>query len=174
MRSETGSVCSKCYALKGRYVFGKVKNALYRRFNTLKLPFWVEAFTMVINEYGLDYFRWHDAGDLQGVWHLRNIVKIAQNCPKCKFWLPTREASIVTDYMNQFGFIPDNLTIRLSGTMIDGPTPVGMATKFNLNVSSVSSDIDDVTCFAFSNNNKCGHCRACWDKNVFNVTYKKH
>ena len=36
MRSVAGSVCSKCYALKGRYVFGKVKAALYRRFNTLK------------------------------------------------------------------------------------------------------------------------------------------
>jgi len=38
-----GSVCSNCYALKGRYVFGRVRRAMQRRFESLAHPLWVEA-----------------------------------------------------------------------------------------------------------------------------------
>jgi len=174
MRSVVGSVCSKCYALKGRYVFGNVKNALYRRFNTLKKEFWVEAFAFVVNFKKWTFFRFHDAGDLQGVWHLENIVKVAKLCPNCKFWLPTREASILNEYMENIGDMPENLTVRVSGTMIDGKPPIGLAQKWNLCVSSVSSDPSEVNCHSFKNEGKCGDCRACWDKNVFEIVYKKH
>lgn len=174
MRDIKGSVCSTCYALKGNYSFPCVKNALERRFQTLKNKFWIEAFVMIINERGLPYFRWHDSGDIQGVWHLKNIVEVAKKSPKCQFWLPTREASILNEYMETIGEIPSNLTIRISGTMIDGPAPVGLAQKYNLNISSVTTDLKEVTCFAFKNNGKCGYCRLCWDKEVFNTTYLKH
>ena len=36
-----GSVCSSCYALKGRYVFPNVQNAQKIRFDSLKHPRWV-------------------------------------------------------------------------------------------------------------------------------------
>jgi hypothetical protein len=174
MRGTVGSVCSKCYALKGRYVFGNVKAALYRRFNTLQKEFWVEAFAMAVNQRGYKFFRFHDAGDLQGVWHLKNIVAVALACPSCKFWLPTREATTVNEFFEQGGVCPENLTIRISGTMIDGKPPLGLAQKWNLVVSSVSSDMNEVNCHSFSNDGKCGDCRACWNKEVFNVAYLKH
>ena len=174
MRKVEGSVCSSCYALKNRYLFGNVKTALYRRFNTLKKEFWVEAFVFAVTTMKLTYFRFHDAGDLQGVWHLKNIVEIAKRCPNCKFWLPTREASILNEYMETISDIPENLTIRVSGTMIDGNPPIGLANKYNLCVSSVSSIESEVNCHSFKNEGKCGDCRACWDKTVFNIVYKRH
>jgi hypothetical protein len=160
--------------LKGRYVFGNVKAALYRRFNTLQKEFWVDAFAMAVNQRGYKFFRFHDAGDLQGVWHLKNIVAVALACPSCKFWLPTREATTVNEFFEQGGVCPENLTIRISGTMIDGKPPLGLAQKWNLVVSSVSSDMNEVNCHSFSNDGKCGDCRACWNKEVFNVAYLKH
>jgi hypothetical protein len=174
MRSVEGSVCSKCYALKGRYVFGNVKAALYRRFNTLKKEFWVEAFAFAVNTMKLSFFRFHDAGDLQGVWHLKNIVEVAKRCPNCKFWLPTREAAVLNEYMENIGDMPENLTVRISGTMIEGKPPIGLAEKWGFVVSSVSANLDEVNCHSFKNEGKCGDCRACWDKSVFNVVYRRH
>lgn len=174
MRGIQGSVCSKCYALKGRYVFPKVKAALYRRFNSLRKEFWIDAMVYIIEKRKMSYFRWHDSGDLQGVWHLANIVEIAIRCPSVKFWLPTREAKILTDYMEDGGMIPSNLTVRVSGTMIDGKPPIGLAEKFNFGVSSVSVNEDEINCHSYKNQGKCGDCRACWDKSIFNIVYKKH
>ena len=31
-----------------------------------------------------------------------------------------------------------------------------------------------VECKAYTRGNQCGDCRACWDKTVKNVSYKKH
>jgi len=174
MRNVQGSVCSKCYACKGRYGFPNVKEALYRRFGTLQNAKWVEAIAFSINARGDTFFRWHDSGDLQGVWHLQNIVSVAKLCPNTKFWLPTREAKIVTEYFENGGELPENLTIRVSGTMIDGPAPMGLINKFGLVASSVTTDPSKVTCFAFNNEGKCGDCRACWNKDVAEVFYKQH
>lgn len=174
LRETAGSVCAKCYARKGRYVFANVKNALYRRFSTLDKPFWVEAMAFAIKEKAMKFFRFHDAGDIQSVEHLSKICKIAALCPDCRFWLPTRETGIVAEYLDNGGIVPANLNIRISGSMIDGPAPVGMARKFDLCVSSVSSNMESVNCHSFRNEGKCGDCRACWDKSVFEIVYKSH
>lgn len=174
LRETAGSVCSKCYARKGFYVFAAARNAMDRRFSRIELSFWAEACAMFINEKKLPFFRWHDSGDIQNLHHLRKIAKVAELCPDCKFWLPTREASILTEYFDTYGLLPANLIIRVSGSMIDGPAPIGLATKFDLNVSSVTTNKEAVTCYAFSNDGKCGDCRACWDKNTFEVVYLAH
>ena len=74
MRNRKNSICSACYALKGMYVFSNVKNALMTRFETLKHEDWVPAMIKAIGKD--EYFRWHDSGDLQGEWHLANIIKV--------------------------------------------------------------------------------------------------
>ena len=43
-----GSVCSGCYALKGRYRFNNVQAALQRRLKALEHPQWVEAMVQLI------------------------------------------------------------------------------------------------------------------------------
>ena len=49
LRKVKGTACSFCYALKGRYVFPVVQNALERRFNKLNDPQWVDAMADAIN-----------------------------------------------------------------------------------------------------------------------------
>ena len=173
LRSVIGSVCNKCYALKGRYVFPDVLAAMEKRFQSLISPMWVCLMTFIIDKQEKSgFFRWHDSGDLQGVWHLKKIVDIARNLPHIKFWLPTREYAFVSSYLTT-DTIPDNLTIRLSALMIDGPAPDEIARKNNLVVSGVSHH-SSYNCPAPSQGNFCGECRACWDKEVYNVNYKKH
>src|SRR5262245_31613313 len=86
-----GSTCSGCYALKGMYRFPNVKSALELRFQSLRHPQWVEALVTLIQGTGEGYFRWHDSGDLQGVWHLEKIAEVCRRTPDVAHWLPTRE-----------------------------------------------------------------------------------
>ena len=162
-----GSVCSSCYALKGRYVFGNVQRAQEARFQSLRHPDWVEALSFMIKKRKCDFFRWHDSGDIQGVWHLRNIVEVALKCPETKFWIPTRENHVVRQYLVNSNF-PPNLVVRVSGAMINGPAPSGFA-----NTSTVVSGTEP-TCPAYTHGGVCGPCRACWNPGVGNVSYPKH
>lgn len=173
LQSIKNSVCSKCYALKGNYGFPVVRNALKRRFESLKNDLWVDAMTLAISgTESSGFFRWFDSGDLQDLNHLEKIVRVARNLPSINFWLPTREYKIVSEYVEKFGAFPENLTVRLSSYMVDGAPPVSLARRLGVVSSVVSSG--SFTCPASTQGNKCLLCRACWDRHTEVVTYKKH
>jgi len=173
LRDVQNSICSKCYALKGRYAFRNVQNALEQRFAGLSNPQWVSLMVeMIFKREKSGFFRWHDSGDLQSVAHLAAIVEVARQLPAIKFWLPTREFSIVANYLRENTF-PENLTVRLSALMFDGPAPSAIAQRLGLVTSGASSGAD-FTCPSSKQEGKCQACRACWNKNVANINYKKH
>lgn len=174
LRTVQGSICSKCYALKGRYVFGNVKKALQRRLASLIHSEWVEAMAFQINQASINVFRWHDSGDIQNLEHLEKIAEVCRLTPDVRHWLPTREYAIVTAYKEKHGSFPDNLNIRLSAYMVDGPLPTGAANRLGVTVSGVTSDPTKVTCPAYKQGGVCGSCRACWDKNQAVVNYPRH
>ena len=162
-----GSVCEGCYALKGRYRFPNVKDALNRRLNSLTHPQWIEAMTFLISHYSkkVPFFRWHDSGDLQGADHLKNIFAVCRSTPSVQHWMPTREAKLLT--LMDPAVVPKNLIIRMSSHMIDqGPV------KFWPHTSTVVKA--GKTCPAQENNNQCGSCRSCWNKEIPNVAYPLH
>jgi hypothetical protein len=217
-----GSICAGCFALNGFYATWRpALVARERRHAGLEHPLWVDAMVRMINHYcrpaptvdlaalhtidlhdaeadirGVPYFRWHDSGDLQGVWHLRNIVAVCERTPEVRHWLPTREYEMVAEFLDAGGVIPANLCIRLSALMIDseppwmlegievrpGTTiiPAGLA---NLPTSTVhtpgaGSPVTGkgaIECRAVElRENQCGSCRACWDVRVRNVSYPEH
>ena len=175
------SICSKCYALRGHYRYPNVKDSQEKRYQALLSDKWVEAMVCAINgSESSGFFRWHDAGDLQGVWHLEKIVEVCKGTPTVKHWLPTREyighdgqPSIIQAYITKHGNnFPENLTIRLSALMFDGVAPISIAEKLGVQTSGASKT--DFTCPASNQGNKCLSCRACWDKSQANVIYKKH
>jgi len=169
----SGSICSSCYANKGFYRMPNVKNCLEKRFQSLSHPEWTSAMTLSISgSEGSGFFRWHDSGDIQSVEHLEKIAQVAKNLPAIQFWIPTREYSFVSTYLKKHGAFPSNLTVRLSALMVDGQPPVGIAKRLNLTTSGVATA--GFNCPANSQGNKCLSCRACWDKNVNNINYKKH
>ena len=159
-----GSVCAGCYALKGRYRFNNVQQALQRRLKALEDPRWVDAMVQLIK--GQDWFRWHDSGDIQSMKHLENIFEVCKRTSKTRHWMPTREAQ----FLKQLdpATIPANLIIRMSSHMIDqGPV------KFWPWTSTVTSG-DGRSCPAPEQGNSCGSCRQCWDRSTQNVCYGKH
>ena len=163
LRLIPDSVCNKCYALKGCYVFKVVQEAQYKRLEAIQHPDWVLAMATLINSKKPDVFRWHDSGDVQDVQHLEKIFEVCRLTPSKRHWMPTREAWI-KDHMEA---APANLVVRFSSPMVDqGPV------KSWANTSTVSTK--SRSCPAPDNNNECGSCRACWDPLVKNIEYGKH
>jgi len=161
LRKIKNSVCSMCYALKGNYTrYKAIKAAQYVRLKTLTNKLWVEAFVVQIKRQ--EYFRWHDAGDVQNLEHLNKIFEVCEATPDTKHWMPTREAWI-KDHLDRK---PSNLVIRFS------PPMIGQENSSWPNSSMVVTE--GASCPAPSQGGKCGDCRACWDPTVKVVSYGKH
>lgn len=175
MAQKAGSVCAKCYADKGLYALfaDRVKPAQFARLDSLTDPSWVDCIVTLI---GSDrYFRWHDAGDLQGLWHLEKIADVARLTPKTKHWLPTREYAIVKSYITKHGSLPRNLMVRLSAMYPDrvALVPKSLQGVANITISNVHTDKPlGKECKAPAQGGECKSCRMCWGSAV--VSYKLH
>ena len=164
LRKIEGTPCFSCYALKGNYIrYPKIKEVQYKRLDSITNPLWVEAMAVQIKNQ--KYFRWHDAGDIQSVEHLRKIFAVAILTPNTKHWLPTQERKYLLDVdPNE---VPDNLIIRLSGPKINGSIPNAWE-----HTSSVVTE--NAKCPSVNQDGKCMDCRMCWSKDVKNISYGKH
>ena len=163
LQAVKNSVCAGCYAMKGRYRFPNVREAMDRRLTALKDPRWVDAMVTLIT--GEKYFRWHDSGDIQSPEHLNNIFEVCKRTPDTQHWMPTREVKFLT--LMDPDVVPKNLIIRISSHMIDqGPVKHWPWTSTVVTAGK--------TCPAAEQGNKCKECRACWDRSVKNVAYGKH
>jgi len=161
LRKVKGSVCASCYALKGNYTrYKAIKAAQYVRLKSLQDSRWIEAMTAQVKR--SEYFRWHDAGDVQDLDHLNKIFEVCRQTPDTKHWMPTREAWIKDHLASK----PDNLVIRFS------PPMIGQRNDTWPNSSMVVEK--DASCPAPSQGNSCGDCRQCWDPAVKVVSYGKH
>ena len=163
LQAVKNSVCAGCYAMKGRYRFRNVREAMDRRLEALKDPRWVDAMVTLIT--GEKWFRWHDSGDIQSIEHLENIFRVCRKTPETQHWMPTREAQFIKRLnVNQ---VPRNLIIRMSSHMID-QGPVSFWPWTSTVVTSGKS------CPAQEQGNQCKDCRQCWDRSVKNIAYPKH
>lgn len=190
LREVRGSVCSGCYAMTDWYLTWRpLLEGHRRRWQGIHHPRWVDAMVVLISSRCRapdNWFRFHDSGDIQGVWHLQNIVQVCVGTPDVHHWLPTREYGLVAEFLESGGVIPPNLVVRLSAHMIDSEpvVPTALAHLPTSTVSSVSMYASGVKivegkgsieCRAVeSRGNKCGDCRACWSASVRNVSYPQH
>jgi len=185
-----GSTCSGCYALKGRYRFPNVRDAMQRRLDKLHHPRWIDAMVTLVT--GQPVFRWHDSGDIQSVQHLKNIFEVCKRTPDTAHWLPTREARFLK--LMDPDVVPKNLKIVLSDHMNDQARPPSWWPY----TSGVETDHKETHCPAFRTDEAgnvyslekflsmtketkkeldlghCGNCRKCWDRNTKRVIYGKH
>lgn len=200
MSKVPGSICSTCYALTDWYLTWRpLHKGQGRRYAGLQHPQWEDAMVLQILHYTtpeVPYFRWHDSGDLQGVWHLERIVRVCERTPWVKHWLPTREYEMVAAFLAAGGVIPPNLTLRLSALMIDSEPPrelpgiplepgqvvippslyhLPTSTAHTPGVPLPVSGKGSIACAADRHPSyKCLNCRACWDQRVRNVSYGQH
>lgn len=174
LRLVPGSVCHKCYARKGMYVFPVVQTAQYRRLKTMEdLPKWQANMTELLSrKYAKklppdNVFRWHDSGDVRDLEHLSCIITIAKDLPGIDFWLPTKEYAVVRKAFRTLE-IPSNLVVRISAPMI------GKANKIPGTVGSTVGTGKGFLCEAYTREGVCGPCRACWNPEIISIDYPQH
>lgn len=175
MAKIKGSICSSCYADKGFYRMyeNNIKPAQFARLDSLSSEYWVSG---MISSIGKDkFFRWHDSGDLQGLWHLENIVQVCKETPSTKHWLPTREYAFVKEFIAKHGALPENLTVRLSAMYPDEPVSIPKSlqgikgiTASNVHTKNPMGE----ACKAPDQGGACLDCRACWSDTI--VSYAIH
>jgi hypothetical protein len=170
-----GTICSKCYALKGRYVFKNVFNAHEVRRKAIEEIEWVDymAELLTLKYKNLDkskrYHRWFDSGDIQSFGHLMKIFEVCELTPQIRHWLATREYQLI----NQLDVkdVPKNLCLRVSAIKVDSKPPT-----FWKWTSGVHKDKKAIgrECPSYKQDGECGSCRACWSRSVKQVSYKEH
>lgn len=169
--------CGHCYAKAGFYAQNAktVDAAHARRLASLPHPRWVDAMVRLLGAMREPFFRWHDSGDLQGVWHLDRIAQVAEATPTVAHWLPTHEPGMVAEYLRT-SRLPANLCVRVSADRlwtaaagIEG-LPTSTVHRGHGNAHAIAG----IECKAYTRGNECGKCRACWDGRVSNVSYPAH
>ncbi len=175
MAQIEGSICSMCYADKGFYkMYSKtIKPAQFSRLDSINSEYWVSGMVSAIGNDA--FFRWHDSGDLQSLQHFEKIVSVCLETPNTRHWLPTREYSLIKDYVAIGKAIPSNLTVRLSAMYPNQPVkmPKSLQGIKGITVSNVHTDkpIGEV-CKAPTQDGACVDCRLCWSDIV--VSYALH
>lgn len=171
LRQVKGSTCEKCYALKGMYNMPNVRQAMTRREEFFHAVDFVPRMVALLLRLRAPEFRWFDSGDVADARMAHNILDVCEATPDKRHWIPSREYAIWADVLRVRN-LPNNVTLRVSAPMIDGPAP-----KAWQNTSTVASHDGKITghhCPAPKQGGKCADCRACWDRSVANVTYTQH
>ena len=177
-----GTVCEGCYAFRNFYLMPTTKIAHDKRLQLmLEDPLWEDAMTVQVRILKMPYFRWFDSGDLQSVYNLERIVRVCERTPSIHHWLPTKEYQLVAEFLLKGGKIPENLSLRLSGYKFDDPPPkfryghvlsqLQTSTATHLDEDEQPVAVHGHLCPAHWQKGECGDCRACWSKEVPNVTY---
>ena len=163
LAEKEGTICNKCYALGGHYLFPVVINAHKIRLKAITKPEWVDYMAELLTlkykniEKSRRYHRWFDSGDLQSYEHLMKIFEVCELTPQINYWLATREYKIITQIKEED--VPKNLCLRISAILVDGSIP-----KFWQWTSGVHKDKPAIgrECPAYKQDGECGSCRSWW------------
>jgi len=181
-----GSTCSRCYARR----LAKMRPSVAQGYATNETALQSAAVGDIREDFvaGMahqiqaaaiktrqPFHRWFDAGDLASLAVLELIADIARATPSVRHWLPTREISIVRAFVRKHGpledSLPANLVLRVSSTMVDdAPRRAFPWTSTVYKQASAHGR----ACPAQSQGNQCRECRACWSRDVSNVSYHAH
>lgn len=166
----------KCYARKGRFIFGSNKEILQSNYDT-----WVadpERFEREIikTAFFSKFFRWHSAGEIPDVKYLDMMVRIARKIPDTRFLCFTKKYDLIDTYIDENGELPQNLTIILSAWgyfLPENPHNLPVA-YIRFKQGSCPIPEDALECPKY-----CGDCtltkHSCWDlKHGQSVVFNEH
>jgi hypothetical protein len=169
---ELVDACKGCYAATGNYRFPNVKKPRIHNKEDWKQSDWV---AVMVKELDNDrYFRWFDSGDVYHPELAKKMYQVMVSTPWVKHWLPTRSHKLkrILPILEKMKLLP-NVMVRYSSDSVRG--------EFNKDIHGSAIvgedqlDTKGVTiCHAYTNEGKCGDCRACWDKSVSTVAYVQH
>lgn len=178
-----GSICSQCYACKGMYRFPSVKNRRIENYAQWQSDSndWIDSMVLKINRTKSPLFRFFDSGDLTSVEQLDDIISVCLQCKTKQFWIPTRENTIIKNWLELGNVIPSNVNLRISADMVDDDetTLREDSIKMGCTTSRVlfnpeKNDTENICPATIDGSGNCGSCTNCWDKKIKVIVYKAH
>ena len=161
-RRVKGSICQKCYAVKGCKMYTNLDNVLLQNGEILQNKIDVsEIKTSTI------YYRFESHGDLINENHLDNLVRIVENNPQTKFGLWTKHYKITEKYFDTHKK-PNNLQLQYSSLKINKKLDINKFKHCDRIFSVYDKEISkttDINC----GSKDCFNCGLCYNKN--NVQY---
>jgi len=168
----------KCYARKGRFSFGHVKDLLQQNLEIWQHDSEGYERDVTIAAFTSRFFRFHSSGDIPDSGYFKMMTRVAMACPQTSFLCFTKKCAIVNQYISEFGLvaIPSNLHIVFSawGSWLpDNPHNLPVAyIRFKNGETSIPEG-------AFPCNGYCGECvqtgHSCWDlKSGQSVVFNEH
>jgi hypothetical protein len=192
LRGVKGSPCEGCYARRIEVFRPNVKKAwsanLEKVEEALSSPraceAYIAAMVLQIEAYRKRdpkrgrYFRWHVAGDLQSLSHFEMILEVVKRTPDVAHRLPTQERGVLKSFFSEPGAgLPENLVVRVStpkrNTPALGNLPEGVASSTVADKDRLES-VPGLHCPATLGAGECGDCRACWNRKVRHIVYRRH
>lgn len=181
------AVCSCCYAMSGRYSFGKILGVQAVRFGWFKDALRKDAEGLadfLAHAIGLHaingYFRVHDSGDFHNLAAVRLWATVAERCPAVAFWCPTRAHRLPGWRAALRKLAAAGVIVRPSALDFgdDPPTVPGLAAGSNVHRGEAGHGVhacpklngDDVN----RHNCESQGCRVCWDEPTQAVGYRYH
>ena len=168
-----GSVCSKCYALKGFYRMPSVAKANDKREAGLSNPQWIEAMVVIINHsasFAVPEWRWFDSGDIQSMDHLMMIVEVAKRTPMIKHWAPTKIDQAPVKGRANTSTVSSSVDVKYAGHRCEAYR----TDKSGTIVSHEEHHAMDRKERKTRDFGHCGSCRKCWSADIDNVDYLQH
>lgn len=171
------SVCSDCYACRGRYGLPSPKQGHIRRLLAFVSDknMWVEKVISQLRHHlslGEKYVRIHDSGDFFSTEYIAAWEEIAATVPSMRFFAPTRVYHLA-EYLPALQSLNTrrNVTVRPSALWIDQEADVVPGLSAPANVARNHGN-----CPAVEKHGTCvsAHCRKCWNAPEKTVTFRRH
>jgi hypothetical protein len=185
------AICGSCYATKGFYRMGNVRDAQQVRMDWItssitegKSDEVVSLLSSMIREdvdsRGEPIFRVHDSGDIFSIAYADIWHRIASAMPDVQFWIPTRSWVLprLLVSLQSLDALP-NVVVRPSALGIDDPAPVVPGLSAGTTVSRSLPVLPDSSLAVCpktdprDGRSDCGDCRNCWEGSS-PVTYLLH
>jgi hypothetical protein len=165
--------CEGCYATTGMYNMPNVKAPRAYNREDWKRDDWASDMVRELSKQ--KFFRWFDSGDVYDHRLAKKILKVMQDTPWCKHWLPTRmhKFAKMNMVLRQMDKLP-NATIRLSSDSVTGGIIRVDTTSSTIIPHAEDASPEMTVCEAYERGGKCKDCRACWDKDVKVIAYVAH
>ena len=168
---ELVPACQGCYATGGNYRFPNVLAPRLHNREDWKCDDWVDTMIKALDNDR--FFRWFDSGDVYHPELAEKILQVMEGTPWCQHWLPTRSYKIprIAKVLRKMMKL-DNAIVRFSSDSVRGEFESFHGSTI---VGEDQLDTPGVQiCHSYTNEGKCGDCRACWNKDVAVVAYVQH
>jgi hypothetical protein len=160
-RKIAGSICEKCYSVRGCNMYPALRNMLKGNSDVLANHLIPESELPFINS---SIFRFESHGDIHSSIHLQNYVNIAKRNPQTTFTLWTKHYTIAEGFFDM-NVKPKNFILIYSSIMVDVPLKKKNFRHCNkiftvYSKETIESKNIDINCGA----KDCSKCRMCYTK----------